>query len=82
MFVVPFDGWKAGEVARRWLGLRRTIPLPVPLGLPFGLPVQLTQRVGAPIWPEVPPAAADDPAAVARLDDRVRASIRDLLARA
>ena len=82
VFVVPFDGWKAGEVARRWLGLRRTIPLPVPLGLPFGLPVQLTQRVGAPIWPEVPPAAADDPAAVARLDDRVRASIRDLLARA
>ncbi|MBK9036325.1 MAG: acyltransferase family protein [Myxococcales bacterium] len=81
VFVVPYDGWKAGELARRWLGLSRTIPLPLPLGLPFGLPIRLTQRVGAPIWPDAPPEAADDPAEVARLDERVRAVIRELLAR-
>jgi hypothetical protein len=48
---------------------------------PVPLPVKLTQYVAPPIYPTAVPDAADDPAAVAALDDQVRATIAGLLAR-
>ncbi len=82
MYLVPFDGWRAGEWVKQHLGTRRVWPLPVGIGLlgPVPLPVKLTQYVAPPIHPAVPPAGADDPAAVAALDARVRATIAGLLA--
>jgi hypothetical protein len=47
--------------------------------LPFRVP--LTQYVGAPIYPQSAPEAADDADAVEELDQRVRASMRELLGR-
>jgi len=41
--------------------------------------VHLVQRVAPPIEPGLPPEAADDERAVRQLDDRVRATIADLL---
>ncbi len=82
-YYVPFDGWQAGAWAKSLLGLSRVYPLPVGFGLlgPVPLPVRLTQHVAAPILPDVPPEAADDPIAVERLDARVRAVVSELLRR-
>jgi 1-acyl-sn-glycerol-3-phosphate acyltransferase len=81
-FYVPFDGWTIGEQLQRWLGASRALPLPIGIGLgPLPLPVRLVQHVAAPIVPAVPPEAADDETAVRQLDERVRQTITDLLAR-
>ena len=82
-YLVPFDGWKVGAAVQRIFRLKRNIPIPIPVGLfgPLPFPVQLTQYVGAPIWPEVPPEAADDPKEVERLDARVRKVIEGFLER-
>jgi 1-acyl-sn-glycerol-3-phosphate acyltransferase len=80
-FFVPYDGWKLGLHLQRLLGAPRPLPLPMAIGLgPLGFPIQLTQHIAPPIHPDLPPEAADDPAAVAALDARVRAVITALLA--
>lgn len=83
LYLVPFDGWKAGERVQRILGTRRVWPLPVGIGLlgPLPPPIRLTQYVAPVIDPGLPPEAADDPVAVAAVDARVRDAIADLLAR-
>jgi len=80
-YFLPFDGWTIGKALQRALGANRSQPLPpLVIGLgPLPFPVRLTQYVGAPIWPEMPPEAADDPAAVAAFDARVRSAVADLL---
>lgn len=82
VYYQPLDGWKLGEAVQRLARLPRVIPLPVPIGLlGWPLPVKLRQYVAPPIWPDVPPEAAEDPAAVERLDARVRQVIAELLLR-
>lgn len=81
-YYVPFDGWTLGERLQRWTGASRALPLPLAIGLgPLPLPVRLVQHVAPPIVPDVPPEAADDERAVRRLDEQVRQTITDLLAR-
>jgi 1-acyl-sn-glycerol-3-phosphate acyltransferase len=82
-YVALFDGWRLGSAVQKLLGLRQVIPFTVGVGLlgPVPLPVKLTQYLAPPIDPEVPPDAADDDEAVARLDARVRATITGLLQR-
>jgi 1-acyl-sn-glycerol-3-phosphate acyltransferase len=82
-YYVAIDGWTVGEALKRLLGSERVLPFPIWLGLlgPIAFPVKLTQYVAPPIWPGVPPEAADDEDAVCRLDERVRAVIAGLLER-
>ena len=67
--------------------LTRMEVLPVAAALPWGLmigpfaylplPVRMKLQVLAPIaWPELPPAAADDPATVDRCREEVRAAMQ------
>lgn len=75
--------------AHRW---GRTDVLPIVLALPWGLtfgfvpylplPAQTTIRFGAPIrWPELGPAAADDPTALARCYRQVEGRMQAMLDR-
>ncbi len=80
-YYLPVDGWSIGKVLRGAFNAPRNLPLPpFAFGLgPAPLPVRLTQYVGEPIFPEVPPEAADDPEQVFRFDGRVRQAIDELL---
>ncbi len=82
MYYVLNDGWRVGEVLRRALGTRRNLPIPAAIGVgPLPRRVRLTQYVGEPIWSDTSPDEAASPEAVARLDAKVRASMRELLTR-
>ena len=69
LFDIPWDMFEAGK---RVFGVR-SLPLGIALGLGPWIPrrVPLTQYIGEPIHPNMPPEAADDEDAVIAFRDRV-----------
>ncbi len=77
LYTVPIDMFEAGKKVFRV----RSVPFPLAWGRgPLPRRVRLTQYVGAPIHPDLPPEAADDDDAVRPFRDRVVAVMEDLLA--